>query len=77
MTEHHTQLTSAEIASIWTAYMNDSMSKCILGYFLKDVEDQEIRSIIQHAYELSSTHIEKLTHIISRRTTTLTDRIYK
>ena len=61
MTEHHTQLTSAEIASIWTSYMNDSMSKCVLGYFLKDVEDQEIRSIIQHAYELSSTHIEKLT----------------
>ena len=66
MTEHHTQLTSAEIASIWTAYMNDSMSKCVLGYFLKDVEDQEIRSIIQHAYELTSTHIEKLTHIFQK-----------
>ncbi|MGG0717640.1 DUF3231 family protein [Robertmurraya massiliosenegalensis] len=63
MSEQHPQLTSAEIACIWTAYMNDSMSKCILGYFLKDVEDQEIRSIIQHAYDLSSTHIEKLTHI--------------
>ncbi|MBU8878229.1 DUF3231 family protein [Bacillus sp. FJAT-29790] len=66
MTEHHTQLTSAEIACIWTAYMNDSMSKCILGYFLKDVEDQEIRPIIQHAYDLSSTHIEKLTHIFQK-----------
>jgi hypothetical protein len=66
MTERHTQLTSAEIASIWTAYMNDSMSKCVLGYFLKDVEDQEIRSIIQHAYDLSSTHIEKLTYIFQK-----------
>ena len=66
MTEHQTQLTSAEMASIWTAYMNDSMSKCILGYFLKDVEDEEIRSIIQHAYDLSSTHIEKLTHIFQK-----------
>ena len=63
MTEHHARLTSAEIASIWTAYMNDSMTKCILGYFLKDVEDQEIRSIIQFAYDLSSSHIEKLTHL--------------
>ena len=66
MTEHHTQLTSAEMASIWTAYLNDSMSKCVLGYFLKDVEDEEIRSIIQHAYDLSSTHIEKLTHIFQK-----------
>jgi Protein of unknown function (DUF3231) len=66
MIEHHTQLTSAEIASIWNAYMNDSMSKCILGYFLKDVEDQEIRSIVQHAYDLSSTHIEKLTDIFQK-----------
>ncbi|MGM7719676.1 DUF3231 family protein [Metabacillus sp. Hm71] len=63
MTEHHTQLTSAEIASIWTAYMNDSMSKCILGYFLKDVEDEEIKSVIAFAYDLSSTHLEKLTII--------------
>jgi hypothetical protein len=63
MTEHHTQLTSSEIASIWTAYMNDSMSKCVLGYFLKTVEDEEIHSIIQFAYDLASTHIEKLTNI--------------
>ncbi|MFE8695929.1 DUF3231 family protein [Cytobacillus sp. FJAT-53684] len=58
-----TKLTSAEIASIWTSYMNDSMSKCILGYFLKDVEDEEIRAVVQYAYDLSSAHIEKLTAI--------------
>ncbi|WP_332634673.1 DUF3231 family protein [Halalkalibacter flavus] len=63
MTEHHTQLTSAEIASIWSAYMNDSISKCVLEYFLKDVEDEEIKSVIQFAYDLSSTHLEKLTSI--------------
>ncbi|MBM7609822.1 hypothetical protein JOD29_003098 [Lysinibacillus composti] len=66
MTEHHIQLTSAEIASIWTAYINDSMSKCVLGYFLKHVEDQEIRSIIQQSYNLASTHIEKLTSIFQK-----------
>ncbi|MGM0876831.1 MAG: DUF3231 family protein [Bacillota bacterium] len=57
-----TKLTSAEIACIWTDYMNDSMSKCILGYFLKHVEDMEIYSIVQFAYDISSTHLEKLTH---------------
>lgn len=61
MTENRTKLTSAEITSIWTDYMNNSMSKCILGYFLKHVEDEEIRSIVQFAYDLSSTHLEKVT----------------
>ncbi|WP_338787315.1 DUF3231 family protein [Metabacillus sp. FJAT-53654] len=63
MTEHHIQLTSAEIASIWAGYMNDSMSKCVLGYFLKTVEDVEIKAVVQYAFDLSSTHIEKLTTI--------------
>lgn len=63
MTEHYTQLTSAEIASIWTSYMNDSMSKCVLGYFLKTVEDEEIKAVVQYAYDLSATHLEKLTTI--------------
>ncbi|MEK4967537.1 DUF3231 family protein [Cytobacillus sp. FSL R7-0696] len=63
MTEHHTKLTASEIASIWTSYTQDSMSKCVLGYFLEHVEDEEIRSIVQFSYDLSSTHIEKLTTI--------------
>jgi hypothetical protein len=63
MSENHIKLTSAEIGSIWTSYMNDSMSKCVLGYFLMHVEDEEIRSIVQFSYDLSSTHIEKLTTI--------------
>lgn len=63
MTEHHTQLTSAEIASIWTAYMNDSMSKCVLSYFFKIVEDKDIRPITELANNLSTTHLEKLIQI--------------
>jgi hypothetical protein len=63
MTVNHTKLTSSEIGSIWTTYLNNSMAKCILSYFLKDVEDEEIRSIVQSAYDLSTTRLEKLTHI--------------
>lgn len=64
MTEHQIKLTSSEIASIWTNYMNDSMSKCVLGYFLKQVEDEEIKSVVQFSYDLSTTHIEKLTSML-------------
>ncbi|KYG27800.1 DUF3231 family protein [Priestia endophytica] len=61
MTKHPTQLTSAEIACIWTNYMQDSMSKCVLSYFLQTVEDEDIRPLIQWAYDISCTHIEELT----------------
>ncbi|MGG0369761.1 DUF3231 family protein [Priestia endophytica] len=61
MTKHPTQLTSAEIACIWTNYMQDSMSKCVLSYLLQTVEDEEIRPLIQLAYDISCTHIEELT----------------
>jgi hypothetical protein len=63
LTEHRTDLTSSEIATTWSAYMNDSMAKCILGYFINTVEDEEIQSVIQFAYDIAATHIEKLTKL--------------
>ncbi|MFL0507484.1 DUF3231 family protein [Ureibacillus sp. 179-F W5.1 NHS] len=63
MAKHQILLTSSEIGSIWTNFMYDSMSKCVLAYFLKDVEDEEIRTIVQFAYDSSAAHIEKLTSL--------------
>lgn len=60
MNEKKIKLTSAEIASLWTGYMNDSMSKCILEFMLKDIEDQEIKPVVQFAYDTSSKHVEQL-----------------
>lgn len=57
------KLTSSEISSVWTNFMNDCMSSCILGFFLKHVEDEEIRSIVQFSYDLSSSHVKKLTSL--------------
>lgn len=56
-------LTSSEIASLWTGYMNDSMSKCILGFMLQHIEDPDIKSVVQHSYDISSNHIEQLISI--------------
>ncbi|MBG9811342.1 hypothetical protein ABD68_06945 [Bacillus endophyticus] len=66
MTKHPTQLTSAEIACIWTNYMQDSMSKCVLSYFLQTIEDEDIRPLIQLAYDISCVHIEKLTTLFQQ-----------
>ncbi|QQK75436.1 DUF3231 family protein [Salicibibacter cibarius] len=53
-------LTSAEIGSLWTAYMNDSMSACILRFMLKHISDADIKPIVQYAYDLTSDHLKQL-----------------
>ncbi|NHN30534.1 DUF3231 family protein [Paenibacillus agricola] len=59
-THHKINLTSAEIANIWTNYQNDTMAVCTIGFFLIHVEDVETRSVLEYAYQQSQAHINKL-----------------
>ncbi|MCR2821554.1 DUF3231 family protein [Lederbergia panacisoli] len=61
MKDNKIPLTSAEIASLWTAYLNDSMSICVLGQMLINIEDTEIKPVVQFAYDLSVNHVKQLT----------------
>ncbi|WP_077325248.1 DUF3231 family protein [Virgibacillus siamensis] len=63
MSEERIHLTSSEIAALWTAYMNDSMAKCVLGYMLQHIQDGDIKPAVQDAYDISCGHLEKLTAI--------------
>lgn len=56
--EHNINLTTGEIAPLWTGYLGDSMSNCVLRYFLSKVEDAEIRTILEYAYGLTLEHIQ-------------------
>ncbi|QDI92512.1 DUF3231 family protein [Salicibibacter halophilus] len=60
-TTHNAPLSSAEIAQIWASYQEDTMSICTLRYFLETVEDPDITALLQHALELSQSHIPQLT----------------
>ncbi|MCM3538721.1 DUF3231 family protein [Priestia endophytica] len=66
MEEKKIYLTSAEIGCLWTAYMNDSMSKCILDYMLKHLKDPEIQPAVQFAYDLSVSHLDQLLAIFEQ-----------
>jgi hypothetical protein len=66
MEEHNIKLTSAEISQLWSAYMNDSLSICVLTYFLEKAEDPEIRSIIESALGIAQNHVKKLTFIFKK-----------
>ncbi|WP_019414540.1 DUF3231 family protein [Paenisporosarcina sp. TG20] len=59
-TKHNIELTSAEIASLWTSYQQDSLSICTIEFFLLNIKDREISTILKHALKLSQAHIQKL-----------------
>nr|WP_304217043.1 DUF3231 family protein [Fredinandcohnia onubensis] len=59
------RLTAGEIAQLWMQYLNDSASVCILSYFLEKAEDDEIKPIIKFSLELSQSHIQKITAILT------------
>ncbi|HJV44472.1 MAG TPA: DUF3231 family protein, partial [Bacillota bacterium] len=62
-TEHYIRLTSAELASLWSTYMNDSMALCMLKHFREKAHDMQIKPIIEYAIELSQRHIQRITEI--------------
>lgn len=66
MEEKKIYLTSAEIGCLWTSYMNDSMSECILRYMLKHLHDPEIQPAVQFAYDLSVSHLDQLRAIFEQ-----------
>ncbi|NAP01721.1 DUF3231 family protein, partial [Halomonas sp. MG34] len=59
--EKKIHLDSGEIASLWTAYVNDSMSVRILQFMIQHSHDPDISPAIQHALDISDGHLKQLT----------------
>ena len=53
-------LTSAEMGKLWATYMGNSMAKCILSYFLQHVEHEDIKILVENAYNLSVDFMETI-----------------
>ena len=66
MDENNIHLTSSEIGAIWTNYNNDCMSKCMLKFMLKYIQDNDIKPIVQQAYNMATSHLEDLTPIFGK-----------
>ncbi|WP_195694676.1 DUF3231 family protein [Priestia megaterium] len=58
------RLTSGEMTQLWSQYLNDSASQCMLLYFLEKAEDEEIKPVIAYAAQLSTTHLQKISEIL-------------
>ena len=63
MDEKNIHLTAAEIASVWTGYMNHTLAKSILSFMLKHIDDPEIKPVVQHAFDNFTNQIDQLHQI--------------
>jgi hypothetical protein len=66
MPETKINLTSSEISSIWTSYIQNTMSVQFLNFFLKTVEDPEVKSIIEKGFTLTTTHVAQLVEVFQK-----------
>lgn len=62
----HIKLTASELSYLWTGFMADSMSVCVLEYFLVHMNDSTIKSLITNALELSQQHIEFIRSVFTK-----------
>ncbi|MBM7621241.1 hypothetical protein JOC95_003114 [Bacillus tianshenii] len=60
MDNHKYKSTASELGIIWSQYLNDSLSRCILRYFLHHVDDENIRDVLNYALQLAEAHLGKL-----------------
>ncbi|MBM7691470.1 hypothetical protein JOC77_000875 [Peribacillus deserti] len=63
---HNTKISAAEHANLWSQYINDSLSRCILRYFVNHARDAAIREVLQYAMELAEKHLEKVSHFLTQ-----------
>ncbi|WP_088103931.1 DUF3231 family protein [Halalkalibacter urbisdiaboli] len=66
MESTNSQLTSAEIANLWTQYINDSLSICILTHSIDKAKDDDSKAILEYALSIAESHIEKITEFLNQ-----------
>lgn len=63
--EHNIQLTTPEIAALWTTYIQNSATNCFFKHFLQKVEDSEIEKVVKEALFLGEKYNEEIVKIFS------------
>lgn len=61
--QHNARLTSAELGYLWGVNLADSMHVCVFKYFLKHIEDPNIKTLLCHGLDLSQQHVEIVRNI--------------
>lgn len=57
------RLSSAEIGGLWGTFIQESMTICLLKYFLYHNQDEEIKPLLEKALEISESHFQQISDI--------------
>lgn len=63
---HEMRLTSAEMTSLWSQYINDTASKLVITCYLNHVEDEDVRLVLQKALESATEHLDFLVDLFKK-----------
>lgn len=47
---NHIKLTSSEMSDLFATYLNDTLATCMISYFLKHVEDPDVKACLEYAF---------------------------
>ena len=59
-------LTAAEMSSLWTQYINDTLAVCVNTYFLEKVEDEEVRPVIEFTLNVAKSNLSIMQGIFKK-----------
>ncbi|WP_281886313.1 DUF3231 family protein [Paenibacillus sp. YYML68] len=62
---HYSRMSASELANLWAQYVNDSLSRCMLRYFIRTVQDQSTQDILQVALSLSESHLHSIERFLT------------
>ncbi|MBT2697485.1 DUF3231 family protein [Bacillus sp. ISL-40] len=51
------RLTAAEMSTLWSQYLSDTLAVCVSSYFIEKVEDEEVRPIIEFTLDVAKGNI--------------------
>lgn len=66
MTVQNDPLTAAEMGKLWATYIGNSMGTCVLSYYLRHIEDMEIKKILETAYTMSQSYTKEIKSIFEQ-----------
>ncbi|MCM2534559.1 DUF3231 family protein [Neobacillus pocheonensis] len=69
--EQNVRLTSSEIAVVWSSYLNNSFSICVMQYFLANVNDSEVKLILEFALNIAQKNFNMSKEILKKDNQTI------
>lgn len=63
---HNVSLTSAELANLWSQYMNDTLAICIFNHSINNVKDEDIKGIIEFALSIAESHVVRIKEFLNQ-----------